>query len=123
MRFVIKGRFISFNEYSNMERASPYKAAKQKKTDTERVAWVIRASLRGRKTDKPVVVSFLWYEPNRRRDIDNITNYGHKVILDGMVRSGLIPDDGEKYVVGLVDRFAVDKDNPRVVVDVEEVTE
>lgn len=64
-----------------------------------------------------VNITITWYEPNRRRDPDNITG-GQKFILDGLVRGGVIPDDSQKYIAGIIHRFRVDKRKPRVEVEI-----
>lgn len=51
------------------------------------------------------------------RDPDNITG-GQKFILDGLVRGGVIPDDSQKYIAGIIHRFRVDKRKPRVEVEI-----
>ena len=119
-RFVIEGRLIGFNEYSQMQRTNAYMGAKKKREDTDRIAWIIRNSLRKYRAYAPVTVHFRWYEPNRRRDMDNVAGYGHKVILDALVKAGVLHDDGWKYVRGFTDSFFVDKNNPRIVVEIEE---
>lgn len=119
-RFEIPGRLAGMNEYTEAQRANAYKGGAMKKRDTERIAWIIRSQLRGYKAKPPVIVHFRWLEPNRRRDVDNICGYGHKVILDAIVRAGLLRNDSQAYVVGLTDSFGVDAKNPRIVVEIEE---
>ena len=46
-----------------------------------------------------------------------------KFILDGMVELGTIPDDGQKYVKGISHELHLDRKNPRVEVEIEEVKE
>ena len=119
--FTINGRLIGFNEYSQLQRTNAFMGAKKKREDTEKIAWLIRSTLKKYSAEKPVVVHFAWYEPNRRRDMDNVAGYGHKVILDALVKAGALKDDGWKYVKGFTDRFAVDKQKPRIIVTIEEV--
>lgn len=71
--------------------------------------------------EKPVFMEYLWIEPNRRRDKDNISSFGRKVIQDALVSAGVLKDDGWKHVVGFSDRFEVDKENPRIEVIIKEV--
>jgi Holliday junction resolvase RusA-like endonuclease len=52
---------------------------------------------------------FHWIEPDRKRDLDNIAAGGRKIILDALVSSGVLPNDGWKNVVGFEDRFTVDR--------------
>ena len=65
-------------------------------------------------------MEYLWVEPNRRRDLDNISSFGRKVIQDALVDTGVLKDDGWKYVVGFSDKFDVDKKNPRIEVLIRE---
>jgi Holliday junction resolvase RusA-like endonuclease len=63
------------------------------------------------------VVRCLWFEKDKRRDPDNI-RVGIKYILDGLVEAGVLPTDGWKYITGLEDRFYVDKERPRVEIEI-----
>lgn len=69
---------------------------------------------------EPVVLHYTWYEPNRKRDKDNICGFGHKVIQDALVELGALRDDGWANVSGFSDRFGVDKKHPRIEILVEE---
>ena len=42
-------------------------------------------------------------------------------IQDALVDTGVLKDDGWKYVVGFSDRFQVDKEHPRIEVKIREV--
>lgn len=71
--------------------------------------------------EKPVFMKYTWYEQNKRRDLDNVSSFGRKVIQDALVDTGVLKDDGWQYVVGFSDRFEVDKENPRIEVLIKEV--
>ena len=79
--------------------------------------------MRGVKLEKPVFMEYLWVEPNRRRDLDNISSFGRKVIQDALVDTGVLKNDGWKHVVGFSDKFDVDKENPRIEVLIREADE
>ena len=64
-----------------------------------------------------------WYEPNHRRDLDNISSFGRKVIQDALVKARVLRNDGWKEIVGFEDRFYMDSKKPRVVVEILEVNE
>jgi Holliday junction resolvase RusA-like endonuclease len=49
-------------------------------------------------------VAFEWWETTARRDPDNITA-GAKLVLDGLVAAGVLPDDGQDEIAGLEHRF------------------
>ena len=116
---TIPGRFPSLNEYVAAGRRNRYQSAKIKQTETTRAA---RAAAGIAPFSCPVRVSFLWVEPNRRRDLDNVA-FSKKFILDGLVAAGVLVDDSPRYVVGLQDAFEYDKTNPRVEVVIEECDE
>ena len=64
-----------------------------------------------------VYLRFNWIEPNKRRDKDNIAS-AKKFIIDALVKSGILENDGWKNVIGFSDRFSVDKNNPRIEVEI-----
>ncbi len=61
-----------------------------------------------------------WHEPNQKRDKDNISSFGRKVIQDALVRAKVLHNDGWKDIVGFEDRFYTDRKNPRIVVEIVE---
>lgn len=52
-------------------------------------------------------LGFLWVEESRRRDPDNIAAGGRKLILDGLVKAGVLPGDGWAVVESWADTFAL----------------
>ena len=97
-----------------------HKGAKMKADSGNIVAVAIRQYLRGVRIEKPVFMEYTWVESSRRRDKDNISSFGRKVIQDALVQCGVLKDDGWKYVVGFSDKFDVDKKNPRIEVLIRE---
>jgi hypothetical protein len=71
-----------------------------------------------RPTSYPVRVVFHWHEEDARRDPDNVSA-AQKFILDGLVRSQVLPGDGRKYISSLHHFFHTDKVRPRVEVTIE----
>ena len=67
--------------------------------------------------EKAVVTLTYYFPDKRRRDSDN---YAGKLILDGLVRAGIIEDDSFDNVQ-LVLRGGYDKENPRTEIEVEEI--
>ena len=90
--------------------------------EKERWHWLIKSALsKAKKPQKPIekaVVSIKYYFPSQiRRDPDN---YSGKMLLDPLVREGVLIDDSFK-VVTLVLSAGYDKKNPRTVINVKEV--
>ena len=81
----------------------------------------IRHCMRGVKIDKPVFMEYRWYERNKRRDLDNISSFGRKVIQDSLVYAHVLKNDGWKEIKGFSDTFFLDADNPRIEVFIREV--
>ena len=80
-----------------------------------------KAGLRGWKAREKVFMSYTWYERDRRRDMDNVSSYGRKVIQDALVKAGFLRNDGWACIAGFEDRFAVDSKRPRIEVVITEV--
>ena len=122
---TISGRFDALNEMLAAARArrgkrgSAYSLMKKKWTDVVIAECSIQkiTPMKGR-----FRISITVYEPDKRRDPDNIAAGAFKFILDGLVKAGIIIDDSQKYLQDMV--FAVgspDKHNPRVVATLEGV--
>ena len=84
-KLTIPGRLPGLNELIEAERANRYKGAQLKKDAERRICAEIRRQLHGVHIRRPVVMRYLWVEPDRRRDRDNITA-GRKFVQDALVR-------------------------------------
>jgi hypothetical protein len=84
-----------------------------------KLAWTNRAwgealSARLPRLPGPVSIDFTWIEKNQRRDPDNVAAGGRKLILDGLVKAGVLQGDGWKIIQSWTDRFQVSKERPGV---------
>lgn len=120
-RIIIPGRLDNLNDYISAERTNRFKGAKMKGDNQERVFQEACIQLGDVHINGPVKMSYKWYEKDRRRDLDNISSFGRKVIQDAIVRAGILPDDGWKYIKGFTDEFYVDKEYPRIEVTITEL--
>lgn len=116
---IITGRLPGLNEYTKACRANRYVGAKMKEEAENIVKWFIKTQLKGLSFGF-VTLSFKWYEANRRRDFDNIA-FAKKFILDSLQAAKIIPGDGWRYVKGFSDEFYIDKQNPRIEVEIKAV--
>lgn len=114
---TIPGRLPGLNEYTNACRTNPKKGNQMKADAQDMVMWQILSQMRRCKFQRPVFLLFTFYEQDRRRDRDNVSSFARKVIQDALVKCGTLQDDGWDYVTGYLDRFEVDKKNPRIVVE------
>ena len=67
-------------------------------------------------------IDYILYEKNKKRDLDNISSFGRKVIQDALVDNGILKNDGWEDVVGFSDSFYIDKENPRIEVIISEIS-
>lgn len=111
--FTILGKLPGMNEYTAAQRNNRYGGANLKKSAQKAVEAHIRAA-RLKPIDRPVRILYQFYEPNRRRDKDNIAGFAHKVIQDALVTCRVLKNDGWDYVTGFSDDFRVDKREPRI---------
>lgn len=49
-------------------------------------------------------LSYTWYEPNRKRDLDNVAS-ACKFINDALVACKILPNDGWAHVLGISHQF------------------
>ena len=83
----------------------------------------IRLKLKRTHINNPVRIKYTFYEPNRKRDLDNISGVAHKFIQDALVKCKVLDNDGWNNIVGFEDHFFTDKHNPRIEVVLEEVVQ
>ena len=123
MKFVIEGKLNGLNEYVNACRTNVH-AGKHMKRTNQAVVRMALLKARGKRsmpkmTKYPCSLNITWYEPDNRRDVDNIT-FGVKFVLDELVKLGVIKNDYSKYVSEIHNTVLVDKHNPRIEVEIKE---
>lgn len=112
--FVIPETMPGLNDYSAAERSNRHCGAKVKAHWTAIAALYAKKIPRVEKDMYPIRMRYRWYEPSRRRDLDNISAFGRKVIQDGLVQAGVLENDGWKQISGFSDEFFLDAENPRI---------
>lgn len=122
--FIIDGRLGSLNEYilkcrtgKNGIVGNMYKHKQQ-----EIVIEYIKRSDLERVNEYPLQITFFFYEKNQKRDLDNVSSWAHKCILDALVKTGIIENDGWKQIRSIKDNFEIDKENPRIEVVIETIS-
>ena len=92
-------RFPSLNEYIAAMNRNRFIGNKMKQDCTHFVHQTARYAKLGHFT-KPITIAINYWEPNSRRDPDNIT-FAKKFILDGLKEAGVITDDSQKWIRGI----------------------
>lgn len=116
---IIPFSLPSLNEYIDAERTHRQRGANFKKKHQRAVILALKRQIRG-PLREPVTLHYTWVEKDRRRDKDNICGFGHKVIQDALVEMHALKNDGWPNIEGFTDTFWVDKNRPRIEIEIEE---
>ena len=85
---------------------------RKKKEIQEAIGWELKAQKKP-KFHQPQDFIFRWYCRNKKKDKDNISSGGRKMIFDTMVNIKWLPNDGWTEIGDWEDEFLID-DDPRV---------
>lgn len=103
----------SLNEYTRVCRGNAIVASKFKRDIELKISYFL---VNMKKYEKPIFINFNWIEKNKKRDLDNIA-FAKKFILDAMVKTKKIKNDGWQYVAGFSDKFSLGKET-KVVLEI-----
>lgn len=117
MKFTIHGRLPSLNEYIKECRGNKYSANEFKEQVENGIIFTIRRMKLKPPTKYPVKLKITWYEENKKRDVDNVV-FAVKFIQDALVKAGIIPNDNQKYIDALEHEVTIDRENPRIEVEI-----
>lgn len=121
LNITIPGRLPGMNEYIEACREHRMRGAAVKKAAQEQCAWAMMdAKRKGVHFDR-CDAQITWYEKNSRRDPDNISGFGRKVIFDALQQMGIIDNDGRKQIVSITEFWKIDRQNPRIEITLTEV--
>jgi Holliday junction resolvase RusA-like endonuclease len=69
----------------------------------------------------PITLRIKWIEKDARRDRDNVSGGGAKILLDAMKQLGVIINDSRRWVKDIRhDTSELDKNHPRIEIEIEE---
>lgn len=119
-KVIIDGEFHSLNEFifANRTGKGKWNKGNQMKQDDQRIIeWHLAQQLHKIHIDKPVRLEYTYYCKNKKKDLDNISGYFHKIFQDALVNKGIILNDSWRYITGFSDEFFVDNKQPRIEVE------
>lgn len=119
--FTIDGRLPGLNDLIEADRRDRRAGNRLKQTCQQEIQMYIYRGLKRQRINNPVEIEYRFFEPNRKRDLDNVSGFAHKVIQDALVASGVLKNDGWSNIIGMRDRFEVDARRPRIEVRIIEV--
>ena len=114
---TISGRLPAYNELHRQ----PWQVARAtKQAGMDIVMWQAKIA-KLEPIEGKCVVTIACFEPNARRDVDNVTSGAAKIILDALQQIGILKGDGRKYVDQVIfPKVEVDRENPRIEVTLED---
>lgn len=116
--FTITGRLPGYNEL----KARCWQESARRKADAMREVQIAAMAARIKPVRQRISITIRCFEPNAKRDVDNVTAGAGKVILDALQEIGVLAGDGRKYIEQVVySKVEVDRKNPRIEVEMEEV--
>lgn len=118
---IIPGKLPGLNQWIDAMNRNRFEGAKMKKSAQHKVEQHLAKQLRDHKIHPPVKIHYIFWEPDKRRDHDNVSGFAHKVIQDAMVNIGALKNDGWNHISGYSDDFFVDRLYPRIEIIIEEV--
>lgn len=120
-KLTISGKLPGLNEYIRACRTNPHAGNKMKRSAEDYVLWQIAQNIQDILITRPVILEYDFFEPNKKRDLDNIASFAMKVIQDVLVSAGVLANDGWNEIWGFTTQFYCDPDNPRIEVAIVEV--
>src|SRR5699024_4322697 len=108
-KFTIPGELPTLNEIIAASKSHHMQYANMKKDYTA----LVMIHAKGLPKMEWADIEITWYCKDRRKDLDNVMT-GQKFILDGLVKAGVLRNDGWAQIGDIQHRFLVDKQNPRV---------
>lgn len=108
MNEILEMRANVYGRGAKGARANQY--SEEKKLIEAEIGWKMAIALRDgdvRKADS-AFFTFMFFEPNARRDPDNIMS-SCKFIFDAMVKSKILENDSQKHVLGVAHYWTVSK--------------
>ena len=109
-KLVIQGTLPSLNEIIRVAKSHPQAYANLKRQHTMNISMNARHQIKKR-VQPPVELIFTWHY--------NLTA-ARKFVIDGLVESGVLDDDGWGEIAGFRDTWVVDKVNPRIEIEIRE---
>ena len=85
-----------------------------KRQAQEQIEWIVKGLP---KAEEPVYIKYTFYEKTKRRDLDNIAGFAHKVIQDALVAQGILKNDGWANIRGFSDEFQIGEE--KIIVEIE----
>lgn len=117
-KFIIEGRLATLNEYINKCRYNKFAGNTFKKKYQEYIeSCILFYQI---KPMNKVNIIYKFHEKNKRRDKDNVSSFAKKVINDALQETGILKNDNWECIELMTERFKVDKENPRIEVELYE---
>ena len=120
LKLVYRGRLPAMNEIIGANRRNFYMGNKLKQKTQQDIMTQFLPQKRGTEFQEKVNMRIWFYEPNQRRDEDNVKS-GLKFLLDALQELKILKNDSPRYLHIVSDEVFVDRENPRIEIELEEI--
>lgn len=120
LKLVYRGRLPAMNEIIGANRRNFYMGNKLKQKTQQDIMAQLLPQKRGTEFQEKVNMRIWFYKPNQRRDEDNVKS-GLKFLLDALQEIKILKNDSPKYLHIASDEVFVDRENPRIEIELEEI--
>jgi Holliday junction resolvase RusA-like endonuclease len=104
----------------NELRRMHYQTIAKEKKSWERIIWAIVKEQKIQPVNTVLVTYEFWFKDRRRRDADNYAASA-KMLQDGLVKAGILPDDNFEYVKELRIKHGGVSDKPYILIHLDEI--
>lgn len=123
VKVEVPGVYPSLNEFINADRirrGSWSKGNVLKHECQTQIIPHIKAAIK-KELKTPISLHYTFFCPNAKKDKDNVASFFTKVFQDSLVVGGVLHNDGWNDIKSYRYDFEIDKDYPRVEVEISEV--
>ena len=87
----------NLNDWVNAMNRNRYAGHEMKKKNQQAIVWMIKAQ-KLQRVKRAVHIRYMWHEKTKRRDKDNVSAFGRKVINDALQERKILPDDNNEWI-------------------------
>lgn len=121
---TVKGQLKGLNELLDARTYNP-KIKKYvnsvKTSNDEKCGKAIAIQLRGLHITKPIVIHYKFFVGDHKHDYSNVASAFIKSFEDALQQKKVISNDNPTFLKGYTTDFALDRNNPRTLVAIEEL--
>lgn len=130
-KVLVKGFDSGLNELLASQRMTydrrikKYRVFNAEKAKNDKICreWILKAGMRKVKLQTPIHIHYRFFVKDKRHDVSNVVSGFIKSFEDALQELKILKNDGMNDVLPYTFEFYVDRENPRIEVEIREVEE